>query len=274
MTKAMNHARLFDMPKDIAVVTGACGRLGPVWIQALLEAGAKVMGLDLPDVPLSQSCLSLQRDYGDRLLFARADMTDQRQLQQARLQCEKQFGSATVLVNNAGIDQPPDAVTSYTLTEWPVRQINDVLAVNVGGVLATTQVFAESMLQQQKGSIINIGSLYARVSPDPRLYDHIACEPPFLKPPAYGASKAALINLTRYLAVHWAGQGIRVNSLSPGGVLANQDVQFQSKYAERVPMGRMAQADDLVGPLVFLACSASSYLTGQDICVDGGFSLW
>jgi NAD(P)-dependent dehydrogenase (short-subunit alcohol dehydrogenase family) len=130
------------------------------------------------------------------------------------------------------------------------------------------------MVSAGRGSIINIGSLYAGVAPDTRFYDHIQSDPPFLKPPAYGASKAAVVNLTRYLAALWAPQGVRVNALSPGGVLGAQDEEFKRKFCERVPMGRMAVAADLRGPLLFLASSASSYVTGIELIVDGGFTAW
>jgi NAD(P)-dependent dehydrogenase (short-subunit alcohol dehydrogenase family) len=121
---------------------------------------------------------------------------------------------------------------------------------------------------------VNIGSLYAGVSPDARFYDHLAGDPPFLKPPAYGASKAAVVSLTRYLATHWAPLGLRVNALSPGGVLGNQDHEFLRKFCSRVPLGRMAEGDDLIGPLVFLASDASRYVTGIELMVDGGFTAW
>jgi NAD(P)-dependent dehydrogenase (short-subunit alcohol dehydrogenase family) len=107
-----------------------------------------------------------------------------------------------------------------------------------------------------------------------RFYDHIQGDPPFLKPPAYGASKAAVVNLTRYLATHWAPHGVRVNTLSPGGVLGGQDEQFKEKFCHRVPMGRMAVSDDLCGPLLFLASRASSYVTGTELVVDGGYTAW
>jgi len=136
------------------------------------------------------------------------------------------------------------------------------------------QVFGAEMVKAGRGSIVNIGSLYAAVSPDVKMYDHIEVDPPFLKPPMYGASKAALVNLTKYLATHWAPAGVRVNALSPGGVLGGQDEEFKRKFNGRVPMGRMAVDDDLAGPLVFLASAASSYVTGIELRVDGGFTAW
>jgi NAD(P)-dependent dehydrogenase (short-subunit alcohol dehydrogenase family) len=136
------------------------------------------------------------------------------------------------------------------------------------------QIFGPAMVAARRGSIINIGSLYATVAPDPRLYEHLPNDPPFLKPPAYGASKAALVNLTRYFAVLWGPHRVRVNALSPGGVRAGQDDAFQAKYTARVPLARMAVPEDLEGPLVFLASEASRYVTGINLEVDGGFTAW
>jgi NAD(P)-dependent dehydrogenase (short-subunit alcohol dehydrogenase family) len=128
------------------------------------------------------------------------------------------------------------------------------------------------MSEAGRGSIVNIGSLYASIAPDPGFYDHLEADPPFLKPPAYGASKAAVVNLTRYFARLWGPHGVRVNALSPGGVHAGQDPEFARKYCARVPLGRMAEPGDLAGPLLFLATDASRYLTGHELRVDGGFT--
>ena len=148
------------------------------------------------------------------------------------------------------------------------------LEVNAAGLFLVTQVFGGAMARAGRGTVINIGSLYASVSPDARLYDHIPMTPPFIKPPAYGASKAAVVNLTKYLSTHLAPYGVRVNTLSPGGVLGGQDPEFKRKFCERVPLGRMATADDLRGPLLFLASRASAYVTGINLKVDGGFTVW
>jgi NAD(P)-dependent dehydrogenase (short-subunit alcohol dehydrogenase family) len=146
--------------------------------------------------------------------------------------------------------------------------------VNLLGTFQVTQAFGDLMATDGGGSIINIGSLYASVSPDPSFYAHLAGNAPFIKSPAYGASKAAVVNLSKFFATHWADRGVRVNTLSPGGVLGGQDDQFKAKYNARVPLRRMAVADDLKGPLVFLASAASSYVTGQELRVDGGFTAW
>jgi NAD(P)-dependent dehydrogenase (short-subunit alcohol dehydrogenase family) len=164
--------------------------------------------------------------------------------------------------------------SSYALEDIPLDGFTRVMGVNVAGAFICMQVFGADMANAGRGSIVNIGSLYASVSPDPRLYDHIPMSPPFLKPPAYGASKAALVNLSRYFAIHWGAHGVRVNTLSPGGVLGEQDPDFRRKFVERVPLGRMAVEADLGGPLRFLASDASAYVTGTELRVDGGYTAW
>jgi NAD(P)-dependent dehydrogenase (short-subunit alcohol dehydrogenase family) len=265
----------FSLEGEIAVVTGALGNLGPVWAGALLDAGASVLGLDLRDTSLPATVTSLSTKFGKRLALRKADIRVPEELRAALAGCLELFGAPTILVNNAGIDQPPAAAPrTYRVEDWPLDQFRTVVDVNLSHTFSVSQVFGGEMVRRGKGSIINIGSLYASVSPDPSFYDHIAADPPFLKPAAYGASKAALVNLTKYLATHWARSGVRVNALSPGGVLGGQDPEFIRKFCARVPMGRMAEAADLVGPLLFLASSASRYVTGVELRVDGGFTAW
>ena len=266
---------VFDLTGRSAVVTGALGRLGPIWIGALLEAGAAVVGLDRVEAAPSEAFEELRRRFGSgRLRLLRANVLDRGGLEDACSQTVAAFGPPHILVNNAGIDQPPAVVRTYRVEEIPLEIFRGVLDVNTVGTFLVTQVFGREMLEAGRGSVINIASLYASVAPDPRLYSHLPADPPFIKPPAYGASKAAVVNLTRYLAAHWAPRGVRVNALSPGGVMGDQDPEFRRKFSERVPMGRMATAQDLVGPLLFLASDASSYVTGIDLRVDGGFSIW
>jgi NAD(P)-dependent dehydrogenase (short-subunit alcohol dehydrogenase family) len=230
----------------VAVVTGASGRLGPVWSRALADAGATVVGIDL---------------VGGAGIEV-ADVTDRAALERVLASC----GAPDVLVNNAGIDQPPDPEAAG---EETLSAFQRTLSVNLAGTFNATTVFGAAMVAAGRGSIINIGSLYASVAPEPRFYDHL---PGFAKPAAYGASKAGVVQLTRYFARRWGPHGVRVNALSPGGVEGGQDERFLAKYTARVPLGRMAQFDDLGGPLVFLASDASRYVTGHELRVDGGFT--
>jgi NAD(P)-dependent dehydrogenase (short-subunit alcohol dehydrogenase family) len=267
---------LFGLEGEIAVVTGGLGKLGPIWIETLLDAGAAVFVLDRPGQKISEQFAEIQKRFQDnRLRLAYTDVRDRLALETVCTECLEIFGVPSILVNNAGIDRPPDQPQEgYLLEDISMEENREILEVNTLGLFLVTQVFGSEMVKAGRGSIINIGSLYASVSPDSRFYDHIQSDPPFLKPPAYGASKAAVVNLTKYLATHWAPHGVRVNALSPGGVLGDQDEEFKRKFCDRVPLGRMATVQDLGGPLLFLASRASSYVTGIELVVDGGFTAW
>jgi NAD(P)-dependent dehydrogenase (short-subunit alcohol dehydrogenase family) len=267
---------LFSLKGEIGVVTGGLGKLGPVWVETLLHAGSAVFALDRPGQKISQEFSEIEKRFGGQhLKLAYADVRDRPALKAVCKECLETFGVPTILVNNAGIDRPPGkASEGYPLKDIPLVENLEVLEVNAAGLFLVAQVFGSEMVKAGRGSIINIGSLYASVSPDARFYEHLQSDPPFLKPPAYGASKAAVVNLTKYLATHWAPHGVRVNTLSPGGVLGDQDEDFKRKFCDRVPLGRMASTDDLRGPLLFLASRASSYVTGIELVVDGGFTAW
>ena len=265
----------FSLDGQVAVVTGALGKLGPIWAEALLDAGARVAALDVPGGQPSDSFSALALRAGDRLRRFDCDITHRGSIEAAaQLVCAR-LGDPVVLVNNAGVDQPPDADGNRSRIEHlPLEQFRRMIEVNLLGTFQVTQVFGGRMADLGRGSIVNIGSLYASVSPDQRFYDHLPGDLPFLKSPAYGASKAGVVNMTKYFSTLWGPCGVRVNTLSPGGVLGGQDEQFKTKYGSRVPLARMASFDDLKGPLVFLASDAASYVTGHELRVDGGFTAW
>jgi NAD(P)-dependent dehydrogenase (short-subunit alcohol dehydrogenase family) len=252
----------------VALVTGALGNLGPIWTGALGGAGATVVGLDVREPTEAERASS-----GPEVIFEQADVTDRPGLEHARERVTERVGAPSILVNNAGIDQPPGAgASTFLIEDVPLDDFLRTLEVNLAGTFNVTQVFGPAMCRAGRGAIANIGSLYASIAAEPSFYDHLEADPPFLKPAAYGASKAGVVNLTRYFARLWGPHGVRVNALSPGGVAGGQDAEFLSKYTARVPLGRMAEPADLGGPLVFLASDASSYLTGHELRVDGGFT--
>jgi NAD(P)-dependent dehydrogenase (short-subunit alcohol dehydrogenase family) len=255
----MSHERPLD--GSLAVVTGALGKLGPRWVGALAGAGARVVGIDLNAGELD-----------DAVCVEQADVTDRGSLEAVRERIAH-LGAPHVLVNNAGIDQPPGSeARRYRVEDVPSEDFDGTVQVNLLGTFHAIQVFGSAMRDAGRGSIVNIGSLYASVAPEPGFYSHLPDDPPFLKPAAYGASKAGVLSLTRYFARLWGPHGVRVNALSPGGVAGGQDEEFVRRYCSRVPMGRMAEPDDLAGPLLFLASDASRYVTGQELRVDGGFT--
>lgn len=264
----------YDLSQEIAVVTGALGLLGPVWVEGLLQAGAKVIAIDLEQAKVSDRFEQLIKQYGnDQLKLYRADVTDRKSLDRVLKLSQKQVGIATILVNNAGIDQPPTALKKgYRFEDLPFEIGEKILEVNVLGSFQMIQVFGKEMAKNKKGSIINLGSMYASISPDPSVYDHIKTDPPFLKPPMYGPSKAAILNLTKYVAVLWGPFNVRVNAISPGAIFNNQDPKFIKKITAKIPLKRMGYADDIVGPMLFLASDASKYITGENIKIDGGIT--
>jgi NAD(P)-dependent dehydrogenase (short-subunit alcohol dehydrogenase family) len=245
----------------VAIVTGALGNLGPVWTEAFADSGMHVVGIDLQRAPA-----------GHPVRIEQGDVTDRQSLLHIREVVETDIGVPAVLVNNAGIDQPPGVTETFVEEEIPLEDFRATLDVNLLGAFNAIQVFGSAMRDAGGGSIVNIGSLYASVAPEPSFYDHIDVQPPFRKPPAYGASKAGLLSLTRYFARLWGPSGVRVNALSPGGVRGSQDDAFLRKYCARVPLARMAESTDLVGPMLFLASDASAYVTGHELRVDGGFT--
>lgn len=231
------------------LVTGSDGRLGRVWCATLRDAGAYVTGIALP----------------------RCDVRDRAALDGFA----NSIAGVDMMVLAAGVDAPPadrtwelDMSFGPRMRELPPTAIA-VLDVNVVGIIRTIEAFLPGMIARGGGSIVTIGSLYASVAPSPALYAHLGG---FDKPPAYGASKAAVVQLTRHYAVRLAAHGIRVNCLSPGGVRGGQDETFTAAYEARVPLGRMAEPEDLIGPLLFLLSDASRYVTGHELRVDGGYT--
>jgi NAD(P)-dependent dehydrogenase (short-subunit alcohol dehydrogenase family) len=275
MIDASVNAGPFNLEGQVAVVTGVLGKLGGVWTDALLGAGARVAGLDLRD-ELSPGLRDvLSRHDRDRFVLLAADVTSRPSLERALERTLRRAGSPTILVNNAGIDSPPGTEgASWHFGDIPDALSSGMLDVNAQGTLRMCQVFGTEIARHGGGSIINIGSLYGSTAPDPRLYEHLPLDPPFLKAPAYAMAKAGVAALSRYLAALWGPREVRVNTLSPGGVLGNQEPTFREKYCARVPLRRMAHAADLVGPLLFLASDVSRYVTGIELVVDGGYRCW
>jgi NAD(P)-dependent dehydrogenase (short-subunit alcohol dehydrogenase family) len=260
-------AELFSLAGRTAVVTGGLGLLGQQFTRALMASGARVAVLDARDAGGAGSA---------NCLFVRADVTDRASLEAAARRIEGEWGPADILVNNAALDSPPDAPVdaNRAFEAFPADVWRQVLDVNVTGVFLCCQVFGGRMAAAGRGSVINVASVYGLVSPDQRVYEYRRQRgEEFFKPAAYAASKSALLNLTRYLATYWAPR-VRVNTVSFAGVFNDQDPAFLDAYTRRVPLGRMARADEYNGAIVFLASDASSYMTGANLVLDGGYTAW
>jgi NAD(P)-dependent dehydrogenase (short-subunit alcohol dehydrogenase family) len=254
------------------LVTGVSGQLGGEYARAFLQRGARVVGLDIR--PSTGSEL-LAKDFSERYLFCVADVTDKASVQVALSTITSHFCTPSVLINNAAIDSPPSAPPEENgpFEEYPESSWDKVLDVNLKGMYLCCQVFGAAMAREGRGSIINIASTYGMVSPDQNLYEYRRKRGEvFYKPVAYAVSKSGVLNLSRYLAVYWAKQGVRVNSLSIAGVFNNQEQAFLDAYCGRIPVGRMAQESEYNGAVIFLASAASRYMTGANLVIDGGWT--
>jgi NAD(P)-dependent dehydrogenase (short-subunit alcohol dehydrogenase family) len=263
---------LFDVSGEIVLITGVSGQLGRTYAAAFLQRGACVVGLDIWSSPEIET---ITAQYQDRYFFCAVDVTMKTTLEKALNDIYIKFGIPTVLINNAAIDSPPSAPAEENgpFETYPETSWDKVMDVNLKAVYLCCQVFGSAMAKAKKGSIINISSIYGMVSPDQSLYDYRRKNGQvFYKPVAYSASKSGILNLTRYLAVYWAKLNIRVNSLSIAGVFNKQDQHFLESYCARIPIGRMANAVDYHGAVLFLASQSSIYMTGANIVVDGGWT--
>lgn len=266
------NADCFDVSAETVVLTGVSGQLGARYARAFLQRGARVAGMDLRP---SQAAERLVQEYPTTFVFVRADVRDKAALVQALKRIRERFTAPTVLINNAAIDAPPSAPPEENgpYESYPEQSWTRVMDVNVTGAHLCCQVFGGEMAQQGRGSIVNIASIYGLVAPDQSLYRYRRERgETFFKPVAYSVSKSALLNLTRYLAVYWARDGVRVNTLTIAGVFNGQEQGFLDAYCARIPIGRMADADDYNGAVLFLASPASAYMTGANLVMDGGWT--
>ena len=205
------------------------------------------------------------------------DITDRAAVERAVDDVVRELGAPQLLINNAGLDSPPDAPAEEVgpFEEYPEAAFDAVMDVNVKGTFLCCQVLGGLMAREGRGSIVNVSSVYGMLSPVQDLYEfRRARGETFVKPVAYSVSKSAVLNLTRYLATYWAKDGVRVNTLTLAGVWNDQAPEFLEAFAARSPMGRMLDAREALGAVVFLASDASSYVTGSNVVVDGGWSAW
>ena len=269
--------KLFDLRGRMAVVTGGMGQLGAQYAIALADQGAKVALFDLPDSPgKGASMLGRYFRTGKVQLFP-VDITDRKDLSAVAAKLVKTWGCPHILVNNAGVDSPPNAPADEVgpFETYPEESFDHVMNVNTKGTYLCCQVIGGLMAKAGRGSIINIASIYGMLSPCQDIYEFRRKKGGvFFKPVAYSVSKSAIYNLTRYLATSWAKKGVRVNTLTLSGVFNSQPKEFLRAYCARMPMGRMARPDEMNGAVVFLASDASSYMTGSNMVVDGGWSAW
>ena len=277
-THIMNKSikELFSLDGKTALVTGACGILGQRFCHGLAEMGANIAVVDLSAETSQEFAEELTRAYSIKAVGVACNVSSPEQVKNMLRVVLDTLGEVHILHNNAaGKSEDLEAFFApfeeYTLHEW-----QKIMSVNLDGMFLVAQAVGKQMIAQGKGgSIIQTASIYGIMAPDQRIYEGSFYLNRRINTPAvYSASKAGVVGLSKYLATYWAGQEIRVNTLTPGGVESGQNATFKEKYSARIPMGRMAQQDEMIGALIYLASDASSYVTGQNVIVDGGLDAW
>jgi len=251
-----------DLSGRVVVITGGAGYLAGEIAQGFAEAGANVALADVAERPCEERAAGLS-GLGSRAMALEVDVANEQSVVDMAGSAIAEFGHIDVLVNTAGrtFFKTPEALT---LEEW-----DTTWQTNVTGTFLCSRTVGPHMVERGAGSIINFGSIYGIVAADQSIYGDSGWN----SSPAYAASKAAIIHLTHYLAKYWGPRNVRVNSVSPGGVFNDQDAGFIQRYSAKTPMGRMADRTDVTGAVLFLASDGAAYVTGQNLAIDGGFSL-
>ena len=268
----------FNLEGRVAVVTGGAGLLGAEFCRTLAEGGAAVVVADL-NQELADKVAKGLTDAGYTAAGFGLDVTRIESARELASVTVSKFGRLDILVNSAALDPKfdPDAaakgIAPGAFEDYPLEQWNNALNVNLTGMFLVTQACVKPMLKQGKGSIINICSTYGLNGPDQRIYIKDGKRVAY-KPVYYTTTKAGVMGFTKYLAAYYAETEIRVNALTPGGVYNNHEEYFVKSYSAKTIMGRMAQKDEMNGALLYLASDASSYMTGNNVVVDGGWTTW
>ena len=242
-------------------------------------AGAHVVLLDLAAANPALRAEQLTLAHGPECLGLATDITSESSLEHARDAILAKFGRIDILINNAAnnpkVSSPRRTEAVVTSGKLPASSLNDDIAVGLTGAFLCSRIFGQEMVKRNAGVILNVASDLGVIAPDQRLYrqEGLPEDQQPVKPVTYSVVKTALIGLTRYLSTYWTAHNIRVNALSPGGVFAGQPDEFTAKLHQLIPMGRMAHKDEYQGAILFLCSDASSYMTGQNLIVDGGRSV-
>ncbi len=267
----------FSLQGQAAVVTGGAGLLGKEFCRTLAQAGAGVVVADLNADAAARTAEEIQREGGRAVGFG-VDVTNPDSTQAMTAACLQAYGRLDVLVCSAALDPKVEPGSNVrgggTFEDYPLDQWKAALDVNLTGLFLCAQAASRPMLAQDHGSMIFICSTYGLAGPDQRIYRKPGQEAQSYKPVYYSVTKAGVLGLVRYLATYYAGKKIRANALTPGGVYNNHDENFTQNYSYRAVMGRMADKDEMNGALLFLASEASSYMTGSNVVVDGGWTAW
>lgn len=264
--------RAFDLSGRTALITGGAGLLGPEHAAALAEVGAKVVLTDVDEDRLAKVLSMLQASFGDLITAHAMDVTSEASIRGL----QDKVSPIDILVNNAAVDPKFDRSSGATelsrLEHFPVAEWDRQISIGLTGAFLCARTFGTDMAARGEGVILNIASDLSVIAPDQRLYhrDKTPADAQPVKPVTYSVVKTGLVGLTRYLAGYWADQGVRVNALSPGGVYNDHPQDFVDRLSRLIPMGRMGRLQEYRAAVQFLCSPASSYMTGQNIVIDGG----
>lgn len=267
----------FDLSGRTAIVTGGGGILGQGFCEVLAAHGANVAVFDVNEAAAAKTVEAIKQSASKaRTIAVACDVSSAGSVAAAVARVVKEFGGIDILHNNAATKTGNLADFFAPFEEYTIDTWREIMGVNIDGMFLMAQAAGKQMLAQGRGgSIIQTASIYGVVAPDQRIYEGSQYLDRAINTPAvYSTSKAAVIGLTKYLAAYWGAHGIRVNTLTPGGVESGQNDVFSRKYSARVPLARMARADEMQSALLFLASDASSYMTGQNLVIDGGLTCW
>jgi NAD(P)-dependent dehydrogenase (short-subunit alcohol dehydrogenase family) len=262
----------FSVRDKVIIITGALGLLGTTYTEGFAKEGANVVLVDLDGEVCRKRAKEVSGKYGTEALGIGCDITKPEEVEKMVRKAVAEYGRIDVLINNAAL-QTEHFFAPFE--EYPLKDWEEVMRVDVTGVFLCSQAVAKEMEKRKSGSIVNIASIYGVVAPDQQIYEGAIYRGKKINtPPVYSTSKGAVLSLTRYLAAYLAKYGIRVNAVTPGGVYSGQNEAFVKRYSEKCPLGRMASPQEIFQAVYFVACDASSYITGHNLVVDGGWTVW
>lgn len=265
----------YCMDTKVVLITGAAGILGRSFATIFAARGASLLLADLDQNAVEEMASQLSTKYGVTCLGRACDVSSPESVHDFIINGMEVFRRIDILINNAATKG--DDIRSFfrPFEEYSSRVWREIMSVNLDGMFLMAQAVGRIMLNQSGGSIVQVSSIYGLLGPDPSIYeDSFYMGGEINTPAVYSASKAGIIGLTRHLATTWGRNGIRVNCVAPGGVSSGQNTAFSSKYSKRVPMGRMADANEIASAVFYLASDEASYITGQILAVDGGLTAW